>query len=32
LFRPQLGGSIHYEWLREGVVVTLELDKGRLST
>lgn len=28
----QLGGSIHYEWLREGVVVTLQLDKGRLST
>jgi two-component sensor histidine kinase len=28
----QLGGSIHYEWLREGVVVTLEIDKDRLST
>jgi two-component sensor histidine kinase len=28
----QLGGSIHYEWPREGAVVTIHMSKSRLAT
>lgn len=28
----QLGGSIHYEWPREGAIVTLRMNRARLAT
>ena len=27
----QLGGSLHRQWLEEGIIVTIKIDKGRLA-